>query len=356
MKNLYDSFLYNQDLQIAIKDTLGISELSGKSMLITGASGLIGSYIVDMLCFWNSLQKCDTYKINIYACSRRLENLTRRFAGCREQKFLHFCEMDVSKDVYFEYPVDFIIHAASNAYPAAFNDDPVGTILANVVGTYKLLLCAHEKNVQKVLLISSGEIYGEGVENMVAFTENYSGYVDPINPRSCYPSSKRTAETLCVAFQKQFGVQTVVARPCHIYGPNTTLVDNRATVQFFNKALENEDIVMKSTGKQLRSYCYIADCASALLSILINGISGQAYNIANPTSRLTIAEFADVIAKLSGVSVLYNGLDTLLQGEKSPISKAVLSSEKLEALGWRGRFGPYSGINHTLSILQFLRK
>ena len=167
-------------------------------------------------------------------------------------------EHDVNIIPKFDFPVDFIIHAASNAYPAAFNADPVGTIMSNILGTKNMLDYALNHSAKRFLFLSSGEVYGQGDLSVDAFDEKYSGYVDPTSPRSCYPNSKRCAETLCVSYTKQYGLDTVIARPSHTYGANFTELDNRANVQFVNRAIKGDDIVLLSAGNQLRSYTYIA--------------------------------------------------------------------------------------------------
>ena len=196
---LYKSQIYKNDLQNAINSTLGIEKLKGSSVMITGASGLIGSFIVDMLLEYNKNENAD---VTIYALGRSAKRLEERFSEVATQK-LHFVSHDVNEKPDFDFDVDYIIHAASNAYPAVFNSDPVGTILSNVVGTNYLLDYAKEHKTKRFLFVSSGEVYGQCDPSLTAFKEDLSGYVDPTQARSCYPASKRAAETLCVSYTKQ---------------------------------------------------------------------------------------------------------------------------------------------------------
>lgn len=346
--NFYRSKTYIKDVKSAITTVVDINRLKNSSILITGATGLIGSFIVDMLLIYNEMEDSN---ITIYALGRSKERLSKRFDYVKTNN-LKYIEHDVVHKPNFGFSVDYIIHAASNAYPAAFNNDPVGTIMSNIQGTKNLLDYGRKHYTKRMLFISSGEVYGNGDSSIESFDESYSGYVDPTLPRSSYPNSKRAGETLCTSYTKQYGLDTVIARPCHTYGPNATSSDNRASVQFLNNALKGEDIALKSPGNELRSYCYIADCASGIISVLLNGKSCEAYNIANPMSTITIAGFASIVAQLTGKKIIYLEQDEIAIEEKTPIKKQVLCSNKIEKLGWKAKYGIEEGIAHTLAILK----
>lgn len=346
--DLYKSAVYANDLKSAVDSVQNIEALRGKAVMITGATGLIGSFLVDMLLTYN---RTDSAEIDIYAVGRSIERLKNRFTGVNSDK-LHLIEHDVNTYFSYDFNTDYIIHAASNAYPAAFNTDPVGTILSNLMGTNYLLDYAKSHNTKRFLFVSSGEVYGQGDPSLDAFCESYSGYVDPTEPRSCYPSSKRAAETLCVSYTKQYALDTVIVRPCHTYGPNTTKSDNRANAQFVNNAVAGQDIIMKSAGTQMRSYCYVADCASAILTVLIKGKSCEAYNIANRDARVTIAGFAAAVANAVGKKVVFENPTQTDNAERTAITYAVLDSKKLYDLGWNGRYSVEDGVANTISVLK----
>jgi nucleoside-diphosphate-sugar epimerase len=348
LKSLYNSCTYIEDLNDSLRGVGGIERLKNSRILITGATGLIGSYIVDMLLQYN---KNENAGITVYALGRNTNRLEERFSGIKSESLV-FVEHDVNTEPSFDFAVDYIIHAASNAYPAVFNTDPVGTVLSNIVGTNYLLEYAKKHSAKRFLFVSSGEVYGQGEEGIEAFREDYSGYVDPTQPRSCYPASKRAAETLCVSYTKQYAVDTVIVRPCHTYGPSATKSDNRANTQFISSAVAGEDIVLNSAGTQMRSYCYIGDCAAALLTVLLDGKSCEAYNIANKEARTTIAGFAKTVAEAAGRKVIFKNPDDRDLAERTAISYAVLDSGKLSSLGWEGRYSVENGVENTVRILK----
>lgn len=344
----YRNVIYREDLQYVL-DCIPIEQLKGCNVLVAGATGLIGSFLVDVLMLSNELLH---YNINVFAMGRKKESLEKRFRSHLKSPFFHAIQHDVKFPLRCGYHFDYIINAASNAHPLAFSTDPVGTIMGNILGVYNLLEYAKHNGLERFLFISSGEVYGQGNENVSAFDESYSGYVDNTNPRACYPNAKRAAETLCVSYTKQYGIDTVIARPCHIYGPTATKGDNRASAQFINNALSGKDIVMKSHGLQLRSYCYVADCVSGILTILLKGETGQAYNIANADSNVTIREMAEIIASVSGKKVVFEVPDEIEKAGYNPVARSILDASKLEKLGWKANYDMETGIKRTIDILK----
>lgn len=304
-----------------------ITRLQGKNILVTGATGLIGSAFVEMLLREEAL--C----VNIYAAGRNEERAKKRFALYANDERLHFLKYDVTEELTSDVEFHYIIHAASNASPNFFAEHPVEVMMANLIGVKNLLDYGREHQMERFLYVSSGEVYGEGDGRV--FTEDYQGYVDISSARSCYPSSKRAAETLCASYAKEYGIDYVVARPSHTYGPHFTESDNRVYAQFIRNVLRGEDIVMKSTGSQFRSWCYVEDCVSALLYILLKGESGEAYNVADATSNISIRELAEMIAGIAGRKVIMQLPTDAEKAGYNVVTKSVFSTEKLEALGWR---------------------
>lgn len=317
---------YKDDIIAVANLELPWEKLSNSNILITGATGLIGSCLVEVL------MSRPNKDYHVYASGRNEERAKARFAEFANDSDFHFFKYDVMKPLEGDIHFDYIIHAASNASPNFFATKPVEVIKSNIDGVSNLMDYGMEHGLKRLLFVSSGEIYGEGDGRV--FTEDYSGYVNPTSPRSCYPSSKRAAETLCVSYGAEYGIETVIARPSHTYGPNFTESDNRVYAQFIRNVLRGEDIVMKSTGAQFRSWCYVVDCASALLFILLKGENGQAYNIADASSNIRIKELAEMIAEIGGKNVVIDMPSDAEKAGYNVVTKSIFSTDKLEGLGW----------------------
>ena len=337
----------NEELK-KVAEKLPFTELKNKSILITGATGLICSYIVDILMYLNLYNDAN---IRIIAMNRNKTMAMKRFSIYWNNSLFYYIQHDVAIPVSVEIPIDYIIHGASSASPAKYVSHPIDTMKANIEGVVNMLNLA-EVSHAKLLYISSGEVYGESDGN--DFIESYSGPIDPLLTRSCYPISKRAAETMCIAYQEQKNVEVVIARPCHIYGHTMMENDDRAVSQFIKNALRHEDIIMKSKGMQLRSYCYIADCATAILTILLYGKSGNAYNVANRDSVITISELANRIAKVAGQKVIIQTATDIESKGYSSVTKAVLDPSKIEQLGWKPLYSIEDGISQTIYVLSNL--
>ena len=331
---------YREDILQVFEQNLPWEKLSGANILVTGATGLIGGCLVETL----MMNPHRDYQM--YASGRNEDRARARFKDFAEEPAFHFVKYDVMQPLESDARYDYIIHAASNASPNFFAQKPVEVIKSNIDGVAHLMEYGLNHGMKRFLYVSSGEVYGEGDGRV--FTENYSGYVDCAKPRSCYPSSKRAAETLCVSYAAEYGADVVIARPCHTYGPHFTEQDNRVYAQFIRNVLRGEDIVMKSMGEQFRSWCYVVDCVSALLHILLKGESGEAYNIADADSNISIRELAETIAAIGGQKVV---IDLPNADEKrgfNPVTKSIFSTDKLESLGWKPKNHISTGMNNTI--------
>ena len=318
--------MYIEDITRAASCQLPWYKLSGKNILITGATGLIGSAVIDILMARREVD------YHVFALGRNVDRANKLFSSYFESSFFHFIQHDIINPLPTNFPYHYIIHAASGANPIIYSTDPVGVMKANIYGTENLLSYGKNHNLEKFVFVSSGDIYGEGDGRK--FTENYSGYVNPLELRSCYSSSKRATETLCIAYGNQYGIDVSIARPSHTYGPHFTESDTRVYAQFINNVVKGENIVMKSSGEQYRSWCYVVDCALGILYIALKGESGIAYNVADENSNITIRELAEMIANIAGKHVI---LELPLERELAgfnPATKSCFDTLKLRSLGW----------------------
>lgn len=310
-----------------------VDTLRNKSILITGATGLIGSYLVNFLNYLNTLHD---FNINIYATSTGAHKLSARFAGYKNTHFIvHDFTTPFSSDIAFDY----IIHAASPADPQSFVSHPVETMLTNIIGTQSLLEHIRQYGGH-MLYLSSGEIYGNTQDS--AATENDFGSIDTKTSRACYPESKRASEALCASYIAQYDLHVNIARLCYIYGASITDTSNRADADFLRHAINHTDIVLNSPCTQRRTYCYIADAVSGILHILLHSQSGDVFNIANPESITTLYNYAKILADLAGIKVIAPAPDNRI------VSNSVLDASKLIQSGWTPHYNLQDGLSNTL--------
>ena len=339
--NIHHPLLKEEFRKIAALD-LPWDALAGKAVAVTGATGLVGCYLLRAL---DAVSRTHNLHLRLIALCRRPEAAQERLSGVENLALLPY---DACAPLDAGFRADYIVHAASNAHPLAFSTDPVGTMQANLLGTMRLLERIRAAG-GRLLFLSTGEIYGEN-PNLPSFGEHSFGSVDPMRFRACYPESKRAAQTLCASYVQQYGTDALVARLSYTYGPTITKENSRADAQFLRCALEKRDIVLKSTGAQVRSYCYAADSASALLTLLLRGETGEAYNVANPDCSVSIREYARTLADLAGVNLVFDLPPEAERAGYSAVTRAVLDPGKLMHLGWHAEYNLRTGLAHTLEI------
>lgn len=349
MKSINSSQTWIADLDEIIDSMHVLSELAQKKVLITGSNGLICSAIVDILIRWNETHE---EKIGILAVGRDTQKIEKRFAPFSSRKYFSVALYDSEKsDNSLSFDCDYIIHGASNASPNKFVSNPVETMLSNFCGMKYLLDYAKDKKVNRVLFISSSEVYGKKNDSEPFKTDEY-GYIDLLNPRNSYAVGKRASETLCASYYTEYGVDSVIVRPGHIYGPTASESDNRVSSAWAYMVSHGENIVMKSDGSQIRSYCYCLDCASAILTVLLKGESVKAYNISNPDSVISIRKMAEILSSVGEVDLMTEIPTDVEKKGFNPMSNSSLDSTELYGLGWRGLFDARRGFSHTVAILK----
>lgn len=348
MTDLSHNPIYLNDIALFANYPVIWNAFKNKSILIAGSTGMIGSYLIDMLMYQNQ----NGLNCKIIALGRNTARAKRRFCNHWSKPDFLFIEADINNGLPDNLPrVDYVLHAASNTHPVAYATEPISTITTNIIGTNNLLKYASNTGVKRLIFASSVEIYGENRGDCESFNENYCGYIDCNTLRAGYPESKRVGEALCQAYIREKNMDIVIARLARIYGPTMLMSDTKALSQFIKKGINREDIVLKSAGNQFYSYCYVADAVRALLFLFVNGENGSAYNISDCESNITLKDLAGIIADYVGTNVIFDVPDAVECAGYSKATHAILNNAKISQLGWKALYDIKKGIEKTISIL-----
>lgn len=341
--NIRNSSLYKSDLKKAL-EKLSLEELREKSILVTGGLGLVCSSLIDLLLCANESYDL---RLNIWLATRSSNRFEERYngVGC-----VSFCKYDALQENVFNFHADYIICGASLSSPDKYVTEPVETMLSNINGIKNLLEYANKEGSDRVLYISSSEVYGRK-ENCDPYVEGKYGSIDIDSLRSSYAVSKQAAELLCKSFSAEYGVNTVIVRPGHIFGPTVSSSDKRVSSDFAFKAARKESLILKSSGSQKRSYCYSVDASVAILIALLKGKNSEAYNIGT-NEIISIKEMAEIYANIAGVSLEYQEPTSEERQAFNPMSNSSLDCDKIYKLGFYPTFTVKEGLEHTVHILQ----
>lgn len=335
------------DVKQILSHDLPWESLNGSTVLITGATGMVGYYTVAALL---SLPKNKDIKVDVIALVRNKEKAEKLFSGLDTER-LTILSQDVSDHINIENKIDFIIHAASPANPSQFKDDPVGVVRANILGSFNTLELAR-KHSAKYCFISTMEVYGQiDSEGDIYVQEDDYGRLNSLEQRSAYPESKRAAENLAVAYGAQYNVDFCIARMTHTYGPGMDINDSRVQAEFMRNGLAGKDIILKTDGSLSRTYTYIADSVSGIFYTILKGSEQRVFNIANEAAKLSIKELAEIIAKVSD-----NGSKAVIDIDDEPnklwskTKNTYVDCSRLRNLGWKALTPPEEGVARTLEF------
>lgn len=342
MKDILTNDTYISDIKRIFK-TFDLSSLNDKRVLITGGLGLICSSVVDLLIVYNQAHNAN---INIYIADINERGFSVRYGHYPCVKYVPY---DATKPIDFNIDVDYIIHGAGLASPELYVSKPVETMLSNFNGVLNLLEYAKKHTAQRMLYISSSEVYGEK-DTTDAFEENKFGTVNINAVRSSYSEAKRASEVLCKSYSTEYDVDTVIVRPGHIYGPTASPKDKRISSEFAYLAAQGKSLEMKSLGLQKRSYCYCLDCALAILIVLMNGEKGESYNIGHDEVT-SIRKMAQILAEAGNVNLKINEPSKEELKQFNPMGNSSLNNEKIKAIGYRDTFSVREGLMHTVEII-----
>ena len=309
--------------------------LKGAGILITGATGLVGSFITRSL----------YYASEKYGMGLKLYALVRSEAKARDvlaeaADGVKIVTGDISQPLSLDFDIDYIIHCAAVTNSKQMVTYPAENILTSVEGTRNILELAREKAVKGMVYLSSMEVYG-AVSGEKRTAEGDYGYVDPLRVRSCHPEGKRMAECLCSAYQHEYGVPVCIARLAQCFGAGVLKSETRVFFQFARSLMEKKDIVLHTTGESVGNYCYLAEAAEAIVFLLTHGESAQAYNVVNESSCMAIRDMAALVADMSGgeISVVFDIPEDANKFGYAPPTQLRLSGEKLARLGWQAKTG-----------------
>ena len=348
MVSMLQEVIY-EDLEKAFSSDVPWENIRGKSIMITGAYGMIASYLVYMM-IWLNEEK--NFGIHIIPVVRSKEKFINRFGEFANRDYMSVCISSLIDTNIYPGKIDYIIHAASLASPQHYSVRPVDVLTPNVIGTYQLLELAKEKQIKGFLFFSSGAIYGT-VKKTHDIEETDLGEIDPLNIQSCYGESKRMGETMCKAYKEQYGLPTKIARIWHTYAP-TMDIDNdpRVFASFVKNIIHGEDIVMKSDGSSKRAFCYIGDALTAIFTIILKGNDGEAYNICNTSQFYSIKEFAQILASLrkdKQIKVVVHKRDDSENYTENPAQYEFPPSDrKLRELGWIPKYSVKEGFRQVV--------
>lgn len=333
-----DNIMMEDIVDISKSTIIDWNMFNGKTVFITGATGLLGSQIVKALMYANMTKALDVKLLLLVRNNQKAKEVFGENLNANNVKII---EGDIMNMPMVDEKIDFIIHGACPTSSKFFVEKPVETIDIIINGTKNMLDLAKEKNISGFMFLSSLEIYGTP-KHSNTIVENDYGYIDNLSVRSSYSEGKRLAECLCVSYCKEYGIPVKIARLSQTFGPGVEYNDGRVFAEFIRSAIEKKDIILHTEGKTVRTYCYTKDAIIAILFLLLNGIDGEAYNVTNPNTAFSIKEMAQLVCDTfedSNINVIIEIPNDVEKYGYNPEMIIKLDTNKIEKMGWKASTG-----------------
>lgn len=332
-----------EDLDLVAEDERLCRELAGKRILVTGVTGLVGSWLIRALACMNRKNRSG---MEIYGIVRSPKKLEPIYRGALEGRSdVHFLTADITSKDFAEkvreevQGLDLVIHGAAVTASKMMVEQPVETIMTAIEGTKNVLELAGQSGAARFVYLSSMEMYGslsDASGKDVPATEEKLGYLDLTKVRTDYPESKRMCENLCIGYGQEYGLDVMIARLSQTFGAGILPWEGRVFSQFARSTMQKQDIVLHTKGLSEGNYCYTRDSVRGILTIAARGQAGEAYNVSNESTHTTIAGMAELVAeKLAGgsIRVIFDIPETNTYGYAAD-TKLFLDAAKLRRLGW----------------------
>lgn len=333
-----------EDLRRMCQADLPWQQLGGKTVLVTGATGMLASYVTWLLLCLHEEVGID---VSVVALCRNPQKAEHYFGSYVGKPYFSMLTQDVCDPIAYDGAVDYIFHLAGNASPHFINTDPVGIMRCNLVGTMNVLELARKRPTVKVVFASTREVYGAN-EHTDRLDECSYGVLDPLDARSCYPESKRAAETLLKSYYLQYGLAFNTVRIAHAYGPTMALEnDGRVMADLMDDVVAGRDIVLKSNGEAIRAFLYITDAVLGMFTVLFKGKAGEAYNLANEMEPVSIKDLAQRLASSRNDKTIHVVINEGDQKGYCAYRRTALDTTAIEQLGWKPQTSLKEGIIRT---------
>lgn len=338
----YNNEIVQEDLKRMSEITLQWHNFTNKTILVTGANSMLGTYMAFLFLYLNEKKH---FNIKTVVLTRSIEKTKELFNDFLDKSYFEIIYQDITTPIKYIGKIDYIFHFAGNASPRYINSDPVGILQANLLGMFNIMELSRDKEPQRIIFASTREVYG--AVDSESLSEDSFGIINPMENRSCYPESKRAAESIMRSYFLQHGIKGISVRIAHCYGPGMKIEnDGRVMADLIGDAVHESNIVLKSSGNAIRSFCYLTDAIIGMIQIALYGKVGEAYNLANETEPITIKELANMISKINSLEIKYATKQS--QAGYCNYTRVELNTSKLENLGFKPEIKLIDGIKRTI--------